>query len=187
MRAFIGIEIPEHIREQYFKLCKPLHSSANLSFVRLDKMHITLVFFADLHTSQLNIIDNIMHELIINKLEITCNNIGLFRRKGIPSTIFIKIISDDLKHYTEKLHSKLRDLNIAFDNRRPYIPHITLARIKEMKKEQNFITSYGQIVNKFKPISFMVENIHLYSSDMINYKKEISINISSINNNTILY
>ena len=107
--------------------------------------------------------------------EIKCENIGLFKRKGIPSTVFIKIISDELNNYKEQLYQKLRELNISFDDRKPYTPHITLARIKDVKSEQDFSRSYRYIAQNFKSSSFMVENIHLYSSDMINYKKEASV------------
>ncbi|MDT3694695.1 MAG: hypothetical protein ROM03_09800, partial [Mucispirillum sp.] len=53
--------------------------------------------------------------------------------------------------------------------------HITLARIKDVKSEQDCSRSYRYIAQNFKSSSFMVENIHLYSSDMINYKKEASV------------
>ena len=113
--------------------------------------------------------------LEFTQFEIKCENIGLFKRKGIPSTVFIKIISDELNNYKEQLYQKLRELNISFDDRKPYTPHITLARIKDVKSEQDFSRSYRYIAQNFKSSSFMVENIHLYSSDMINYKKEASV------------
>ena len=118
--------------------------------------------------------------LEFTQFEIKCENIGLFKRKGIPSTVFIKIISDELNNYKEQLYQKLRELNISFDDRKPYTPHITLARIKDVKSEQDFSRSYRYIAQNFKSSSFMVENIHLYSSDMINYKKEASVDFIKI-------
>lgn len=120
-------------------------------------------------------IEDILTDLKREQFEIKCENIGLFKRKGIPSTVFIKIISDELNNYKEQLYQKLRELNISFDDRKPYTPHITLARIKDVKSEQDFSRSYRYIAQNFKSSSFMVENIHLYSSDMINYKKEASV------------
>lgn len=174
MRAFIGLEIPEHIRTFYASSCKSLHKSAHISFIRLDKMHITLAFFSDLPDSYIKNIDEILTELNREQFEIKCENIGLFKTKGIPSTVFIKIISDELKEYAKKLHEKLRELHIPFDDRKPYTPHITLGRIKEVENEQEFVKSYRYIAQNFKSSSFMVENINLYSSNMINYKKEVS-------------
>ncbi len=184
MRAFIGLEIPENIRSFYASSCKSLHNSCNMSFVRLDKIHITLSFFPDLPVEYIENIKNILTELNRNQFEVKCENIGLFRRKGIPSTVFIKIISDELKNYTEQLYHKLRELNIPFDDRKPYTPHITLGRIKEMKNEQDFTKSYRNIAQNFKPSSFMVENIHLYSSDMVVYKKEVSQEFIKIEENS---
>lgn len=174
MRAFIGLEIPENIRKFYVSTCKSLHGSCDVSFVRLDKMHITLAFFNDLPEKEIEVIKNILNELKTEQFEIKCENIGLFKRKGIPSTIFIRIFSEGLKNYAEKLHSKLRELNIQFDDRKPYTPHITLARIHEMINEQDFTKSYRYITKSFQPSSFYVESVHLFSSDMITYKKEIS-------------
>ena len=175
MRAFIGLDIPENIREFYASACKLLRRSAEMSFMRLDKMHITLAFFPDLQEIYIKNIEDILTDLKREQFEIKCENIGLFKRKGIPSTVFIKIISDELNNYKEQLYQKLRELNISFDDRKPYTPHITLARIKDVKSEQDFSRSYRYIAQNFKSSSFMVENIHLYSSDMINYKKEASV------------
>lgn len=175
MRAFIGLDIPENIREFYASSCKSLRRSAEMSFMRLDKMHITLAFFPDLPEIYIKNIEDILTDLKREQFEIKCENIGLFKRKGIPSTVFIKIISDELNNYKEQLYQKLRELNISFDDRKPYTPHITLARIKDVKSEQDFSRSYRYIAQNFKSSSFMVENIHLYSSDMINYKKEASV------------
>lgn len=181
MRAFIGLDIPENIREFYASSCKSLRSSAEMSFMRLDKMHITLAFFPDLPETYIKDIENILKELQREQFEIKCENIGLFKKKGIPSTVFIKIISDELNNYKEELYKKLKELNISFDDRKPYTPHITLARIKDVINEQNFIKSYRYIVQNFKSSSFMVENIHLYSSDRINYKKEASVDFIKTN------
>ena len=60
MRAFIGLEIPENIRTLYTSSCKTLHNSANMSFVRLNKMHITLAFFSDLSDTHIKDIKNIL-------------------------------------------------------------------------------------------------------------------------------
>lgn len=143
-------------------------------FVRLDKMHITLAFFPDLPETYIKNIKDILKDLKREQFEIKCENIGLFKRKGIPSTIFIKIISDELNAYREKLHQKLKELNIPFDDRKPYTPHITLGKIKEVISEQDFTKSYRYIAQNFKSSSFMIDAVHLYSSDMISYKKEAS-------------
>ena len=119
-------------------------------------------------------IKDILKDLKREQFEIKCENIGLFKRKGIPSTIFIKIISDELNAYREKLHQKLKELNIPFDDRKPYTPHITLGKIKEVISEQDFTKSYRYIAQNFKSSSFMIDAVHLYSSDMISYKKEAS-------------
>ncbi len=174
MRAFIGLGIPENIRSFYTSSCKSLRKSADMYFVRLDKMHLTLAFFPDLPETYIKNIEDILKDLKREQFEIKCENIGLFKRKGIPSTIFIKIISDELNVYREKLHQKLKELNISFDDRKPYTPHITLGRIKDVTSEQDFTKSYRYIAQNFQSSSFVVDAVHLYSSDMISYKKEAS-------------
>ncbi len=175
MRAFIGLEIPENFRMQYTSLCKALHKNSNMSFVKGDKMHITLAFFPDMPLDKVNIIKNILEEINIEQIDINCENIGLFKRKGIPSTVFIKISSQNLQEYTQQLHFKLNKLNIQYDNRKPFIPHITLARIKEVNNEENFYRDYKHIVKTFTKSVFKAEHVTLFSSNMINYKKEISV------------
>lgn len=185
MRAFLAIEIPEDIREQYTGLCKPLRKGSILSFVKQEKMHITLAFFPDLMTDKIDDVMNICSSIELKPFNIICDNISLFKRKGIPSTVFIKIISDELKSYTLKIHEKLLSLNIPFDNRKPFTPHITIARVKEMIDENLFNQDYRFITKKFQKSSFLTENINLYSSDMINYKLLSSYNFSINNDITI--
>lgn len=170
MRAFLAIEIPSEIREKYASLCRVLRKNSVLSFVSQEKMHITLAFFPDLPSSKINDVMSIFKNIDLKPFTINCDNIGLFKRKGIPSTIFIKILSGNLYEYTKQIHNYLMDLNIPFDNRKPFTPHITLARIREMINEEFFMKDYRVIVQQFEKSSFTAETINLYSSDMITYK-----------------
>lgn len=170
MRAFLAVEIPSEIREKYASLCRVLRKNSVLSFVSQEKMHITLAFFPDLPASKINDIMSIFENIDLKPFTINCDNIGLFKRKGIPSTIFIKILSENLYEYTKQIHNYLMNLNIPFDNRKPFTPHITLARIREMINEEFFMKDYRVIVQQFEKSSFTAETINLYSSDMITYK-----------------
>lgn len=185
MRAFLAVKIPVDIQEKYASLCKPLRKGSILSFIKQEKMHITLSFFPDLPESKINDVINICSTINIQPFTINCDNIGLFKRKGIPSTVFIKIVSEKLQLYTTKIHEKLLTLNIPFDNRKPFTPHITIARIREMLDEDLFMQDYKFITKKFQKSSFTAESINLYSSDMINYKIIASHNFS-INNDDII-
>lgn len=185
MRAFLAVEIPSEIREQYASLCRVLRKNSVLSFVQQEKMHITIAFFPDLPASKINDVMSIFNNIDLKSFTINCDNLGLFKRKGIPSTVFIKIVSEKLQLYTTKIHEKLLTLNIPFDNRKPFTPHITIARVKEMLDEDLFMQDYKFITKKFQKSSFTAESINLYSSDMINYKIIASHNFS-INNDDII-
>ena len=99
--------------------------------------------------------------------------------------MFIKIVSEKLQLYTTKIHEELLTLNIPFDNRKPFTPHITIARIREMLDEDLFMQDYKFITKKFQKSSFTAESINLYSSDMINYKIIASHNFN-INHDDII-
>lgn len=178
MRAFIGIEIPEIIREKYANICKPLRKNSIIRFVSGEKMHITLAFFPDLPANKVDDVMDVVKNIGLKPFTINCDNIGLFKNKGIPSTIFVKILSEDLKAYTKILHENIMQLNIPFDNRRPFTPHITTARINEMLDEEAFMKDYRFIVKRFEKSDFQVNKINLYSSDMINHKVIASYNFN---------
>ena len=59
MRAFLAVKIPVDIQEKYASLCKPLRKGSILSFIKQEKMHITLSFFPDLPESKINDVINI--------------------------------------------------------------------------------------------------------------------------------
>lgn len=174
MRAFIGIEIPDDIRRAYSKTCFPLRKTSSVSFTKPEKLHITLAFFKDLSIGQADMIRSMLTDMNREHFEISCDKIGLFKRRGIPSAVFIQTTSEILNEYAAALHKKLEYSGIAFD-KKPFVPHITLARIKSAEDETVFNKIYSEIVKSFKKLSFQAASVHLFSSNMITYKKEFSI------------
>lgn len=176
MRAFIGIKIPEEIRKEYSKLCRPLRDTGILSFVRPEKMHITIAFFKDLKTEDFKKVAEIIQNLNIEMFPVNCSNLGLFKRKGVPSTVYVNIQSEELTYIAKEIHEKLKNANIEFDDKQ-FVPHITLARVKELDSEADFMKKYNGMRKNVKESEFFTDYIHVYSSDLITYKKVESIKL----------
>ena len=174
MRAFIGIEIPEEIRKEYSKLCRPLRDTGDLSFVKPEKMHITIAFFKDLPNGDFKKVGDIIRDLNIEMFPITCSDLGIFKRRGVPSTVYVNVQSEELTYIAGEIHEKLRNSGISFDDK-PFVPHVTLARVKELESEADFMRKYNGMKKNVRTTEFFADYAYVYSSDLVTYKKVESI------------
>lgn len=170
MRAFVAMTIPEEIRQLYSKLCRPLRDVAEMSIVRPEKMHITLAFFPDLKTDDVEKVRSCITSLILEAFEIRCAALNSFRRRGRMSSIHLGTKSEKLASFADAFRKNLRKAEVYFDDK-PFNAHITLARVKEIKDEASFERIYRGISHNFQESQFLSSSVSLFSSDMITYKE----------------
>lgn len=176
MRSFIAIPVSEEVKLFYSKICRDMRKGAEIHVVRQDKMHITLSFFNHLKEEDVEKVKEAILSLRLENIEIKCDSIATFKRRGIPSIIYIDTKSDKLSSFVQALRKKLKKMNITFDEK-PFKSHITIGRIKEIKDEELFNKMYKKTCMTFEKQSFTTSNIVLYESDMLNYKEVFNINI----------
>lgn len=179
MRSFIGLEIPVNIGENYLKLLKPLKSSGVINFVSSNKIHITIAFFNDLSKENMKKVEEILKSENMSEFKIECTGLGFFKRRGIPSTVYVKVNSEKLNEYAQAIHKKLKEENIEFDSK-PFVPHVTICRVKNIEKEDSFINTFKYVERKFEKLDFYCDKIYIYSSDMVVYKKEAVVELEKI-------
>ncbi len=174
MRAFLAVDIPEEIRAGYTKEFRQLRDAGNMLFVKPDKMHITLAFFEDLRPQEIPLIQEAISGLVREAICITCENAGMFSRRGVPSAVFVQTLSETLDNIAKNLRDELRNKNVSFDDK-PFRQHLTIARIKYLENENMFRQRYDGICKYFKQQNFLASSISLYSSNMVAYKKIFEI------------
>ncbi|MEK4565965.1 RNA 2',3'-cyclic phosphodiesterase [Alkalihalobacillus sp. FSL R5-0424] len=169
---FIAIPLPkelkQHLKEQ---LRKTWDKNSFQKWVHEEDYHITLVFLGAVSTDQRNNIVNRIHEQSVHwtPLTLKLDKTGTFGSKEIPRIYWIGLQeNDDLRTLQRDIQDIVASCGVQVD-KRPYSPHITVARKWNMKaafqaKHVTFIDkpitishvdlfqSFPKLEPKYKPI-----------------------------------
>jgi 2'-5' RNA ligase len=170
LRLFLAIDIDEALKEKISLIKKNLEEVCPfIKWTKPDTWHLTLKFLGETKKDKLKNIIKVCSDTFPNygSFEITLKDISAFPNLRMPRVIFIDtIIPQTLHSIYEDIEDKLSELGFKKEDRK-FHPHITLARIKDVKP---FLKQREQITEKFnqigKEISFNlnVKEIVLYQS-----------------------
>lgn len=178
-RAFIAIDVPQELKERV-KAIMDSSKGVPLKPVHDDNMHITLLFLGDLSGEEIERAKEILLALRGDSFTISLRGLGTFGGRH-PRILFAEIAdgADSLKRLHSSLYPKLKGAGIELEARE-YSPHLTLSRIKFLRKDeaealQEFIDD-----NESTEVgSFTCNEIKLKSS-LIGGEKPIHEDIASV-------
>ena len=158
-RLFVGLKIPEDIREELLSLCSGLE---NVRWVKKENFHITLQFIGEVQKSYLDDLVQSLSEIRFSQFDLTLNGINFFN-----STRFIRSIWTGIREKENliKLHSKI---NISIEKagisfkRRKFMPHVSIARFTRQSGSR--FQDYIERNALFSSRSFTIENFTLFES-----------------------
>jgi 2'-5' RNA ligase len=163
MRIFIALEVPEKIKKEIEKTQNQLKNAGIKGrWVSPEIAHLTLVFIGKTMPTKIREIEKILKEASTqtSPISLWLEKIGAF-----PSPTKAKIIYLSLKGELGKLNAlglkirkSLKKQKINFD-RKPFIPHLTLGRLK---KPQNLTRLLSKI--KFSRQQFFGHQLNLIQS-----------------------
>ncbi len=151
MRAFIGVQVTEALRENIIKLER--HStSKEIRFVPKENLHITLFFLGDIKPSQVKGIESVMNGINRKPFNILLNSVGTFSAER-PSVIFIRVGEGwkELLAIYEYLRVRLNDFGIRSDYKN-YNPHLTIARVDNLNKAN--VKAANEFVERHSKMEF---------------------------------
>jgi len=136
IRAFLAIDPPEDILQKISGLQEKLKReiSGRISWTRPQGQHLTLKFFGDISTEDVNNICSAVQNRIVLEppLNLKIEKIGVFPDTRRPRVLWCGVTGD-----TEKLSVLQKKLDVDFANigfpreDRPFQAHLTLGRIKD--------------------------------------------------------
>jgi RNA 2',3'-cyclic 3'-phosphodiesterase len=130
-RIFISLELPEEKREQITELRKTRYLKDDLQWESVEKLHLTLKYIGDVEE---NVIEEIMEKLDelndVPAIKTRYTRFGNFQRNRIPSILWVGLeATEELKALQKSVEEKMGEIGLEMELR-PYLPHITLLRIK---------------------------------------------------------
>ncbi len=131
-RLFIGIPLPERVKEEILSISEKFKSSVNATFVKKNNYHITLKFLGN---SEEKKIINVLNKIRYEKFELRLQDLGVFPNKNFPRVLWVGV--EDNKDCL-RLHELINKALPQFPNKNSFHPHVTIARIKFVKNKQFF-------------------------------------------------
>ena len=164
IRTFVSVSVPKEIVNIQSMLKSTVEPKGlKLRWVMNGKMHLTLKFLGN--TTQ-GSIDN-LNEALFNVVKsakvinLSISGTGAFPVKGRPNVLWLGIKGDidELKQLTVNINNSLEPLGFITE-KRDFLPHVTIARIKSNQKKipniSNYLnTTFTELPMKIVKISLM--------------------------------
>ena len=163
MRLFIAINLPKNIKDSLFKSQKSISGNlAKINWVAKKNLHITLKFLGDMNEDKLNLVKSELKEIEFKPFELKLKDLGFFWYRGNPRIIRLNF-ADGKKiiELQRKIDERLLEV---FSGDQKFSPHLTLGRIKSIKKEKEFLDELKKL--KFSGGEFEVNEFHLIESKL---------------------
>ena len=137
IRAFIAIDLPAELKREIagiLKRLRPFFDKARVSWVKPDNMHLTLRFIGDVPSSEIGtIISNVDIISASPVHEIRMNSLGFFPNARKPRVLWCGYDDSPTLTAAQALVEKAVAQSGFPADEKPFVPHITLARIKELQ------------------------------------------------------
>lgn len=141
-----------------------------IKWVDLDNIHITLRFFGETQAMEVPIIKTALQKATegIKPFELKLENTGIFGSKYDPRVIWFGIAENKaLLTLHDNIRVALEEVEY-FADRQNFVPHLTIARIKEIRDKQFF----QQIMERFRNVKLLCQTVNDYSLFESELKKE---------------
>lgn len=150
MRVFIAIPVEENLKKNILNVQKRLNSpDFDIKFVERENLHFTIKFFGDIPYEKTEEIKNILKNVSENfkSFEINISGIGCFPNKNYIRVIWLGVKEgyQDFRSLLEYLDSELN--KIGFEKEKDYVPHLTLGRVRSVKKPKELSEILAKLEN----------------------------------------
>lgn len=139
MRVFIAVELTESIREELAQLQERLRGTGDkIKWVDSSLIHLTLKFLGEIREEELKKVLWASREVAakFSSFPIKIKGTGVFPDSPSPRVIWVGIEGgeNNLETLVKQLEKELARQGFAKE-RRKWIPHLTLGRVKVLKKK----------------------------------------------------
>jgi len=163
-RLFIAVDINERTREQIDEISKALRAAVdkrvNATWVRPDRMHLTMFFFGSADAELEHRIGKALATPIREQpFDLTFGGLGFFPDRGSPRVLWLGIQRGgvELRRTQQELQQRLQ----LPAEREPFSPHLTLARFRQRVPRER-LAEIGDIPASAGPSR--IDRVTLYES-----------------------
>jgi 2'-5' RNA ligase len=136
VRSFIAIELPRNIKRELEQIQYKIKQGgyAGIKWVNPEGIHVTLKFLGNISSEQIieisKVLDEATQEMSLFHLEIA--SLGAFPNLRQPRVLWVAINGEiaKLSRLQQRIDSLLTSCGFLKESR-PFVPHLTLARLKD--------------------------------------------------------
>ena len=129
MRTFVAIEIPAEMRRKIYSIGEKI--PGRLSRVSEENIHITLQFLGELDEDGLASAESALNKISGQPFGVIIKGISFFGGRDVH-TIYANVIDQGrIKVIYSDAGKLLSDAGLDFESEREYVPHATIARVKD--------------------------------------------------------
>ena len=158
VRAFIGIFLPENLRNKVVEIQKIVKTfPLKAKFVERENLHLTLSFLGEIDESEIKRISKELDKICKEheKFEVRIKNLIPIPSKNFIRVIAFKIESENLEEISKDIKKRIGG------DIKP--PHLTICRIKNVLKKEIVLKRMNEIEFDEK---FLVNSIELIKSKL---------------------
>ncbi len=169
LRCFVAISLPGELKVRISGIQERLKpAGADVSWTRLEGMHLTLKFFGEIEEDRVRKIVKGLEAAVdgIPPFTLTVSGMGMFPDVRRPRVVWIglKEEGDNLVRLQKGVEEELKNMGFPAEDRR-FTPHITLGRARS----NNNMDKLLKLIEEEKAAelgSFSVSEVHLIKSEL---------------------
>ena len=163
-RLFIAVKIvpnPEFLY-QYEEIISTLKAN-KMNWIKPDNFHLTLKFLGKVGDDRVGEIVESLEKVRFDPYRLTIENLGIFGSRYKPRVLWTKLNDNgETVELAEDIVERMHKIGFLRD-RQNFVPHLTLARIKNIPDNKYFQNKLQSVKETFFQES-EVEGFHLYQS-----------------------
>jgi len=168
VRTFIGVEIPFEVRKELSGFQDRLKSvGGDIKWVRPESLHLTLKFLGDVDKNRIGDLAELIRKSIqgFKPFLASLSHTGAFPNSRRPNVLWVGVIEgkESLQMIAHRLNQSLISMGFE-EERRKYHPHLTIGRVRSMRKIRETVELLSSVPLKEK--SFQVQELILMKSDL---------------------
>lgn len=164
IRTFVSVSVPKEIVNIQSMLKSTVEpKGVKVRWVMNGKMHLTLKFIGNTTHGSIDNLNEALFNVVKSAkvINLSISGTGAFPVKGRPNVLWLGIKGDidELKQLTVNINNSLEPLGFITE-KRDFLPHVTIARIKSNQKKipniSNYLnTTFTELPMKIVKISLM--------------------------------
>jgi 2'-5' RNA ligase len=170
IRSFLAFELPLEIKNVVARISEELRQSTlNAKWVKVDNIHLTLVFMGNIETEDIPAIARGVKEVCqaFGPFDLSLKGIGCFPNRRNPRVLWLGLDGDlePMSDFRDALQGHLTGFGIR-EEKRKFKPHLTLGRFRKPKKMDS---KEDQLLSKYEDLSSSVcslKELILFKSDL---------------------